>query len=261
MTDEDVRAALLVAGDDEGRPRGFAIEEVVARGRRRRRTPWVVAGVAAAAVVVAGAVVGPQLAGTRGGGGGAAQCPSAILHDDVRYVGHGDLMWTPATTGRTEEARRPRCDDGGGVEPRTSVVIQELADLPLSRGFLAGGSLYLREDAPFPERIRFWFAPKSCGADAPTELRGRWTGVTSSKQARFDGDIRAPLRIDFVIESASPGGPEYVGWQVRIRDTGSARPALTPQDVKDALWDDAALTVLVHCEGDRWVADGFRVQR
>jgi hypothetical protein len=261
MTDEDIRAALLVAGDDEGRPRGFAIDEVVARGRRRRRTPWVVAGAAAAALVVAGAA-GPQLLGNGDeGGGGAAQCAAVIDFDGARYVGHGDLMSEPATTGRSEEGRSPRCDDGGGAVPASTVVVEELADLPMARGFLSDGQVYLREGEPFPERIRPWFKPKSCGVDAPTELRGRWTGVMSSKKVRFDGDIRAPLLIDLRIDPDSPGAGEYAGWQIRIHDTGSADPSLTKADVEDALWSDAPLTVRVHCEGERWVADGFRVER
>jgi hypothetical protein len=46
-----------------------------------------------------------------------------------------------------------------------------------------------------------------------------------------------------------------------VRDDGSAVPALTPDDVKAALWDDAPLEVRVHCDGKVFMAESFRVLR
>jgi len=261
MTDEDIRAALLVAGDDEGRPRGFAIDEVVARGRRRRRTPWVVAGAAAATVVAAWAVVGPQPAGEDGPDGDAG-CAAVVELDGVEYVGHGELMWSsPPTTGRAEEALQPACDDGNGRSPERTVEAEELAALPLARGFLSDGQIYLRVGAPFPEKIRHWFARRGCGPDAPAVVHGGWIAVWAKEKPRFDGDIQAPLWLDLKIDPDSPGAGEYAGWQIRIHDTGAADPGLTKADVEDALWSPGTLEVRLHCVGRRWVADGFRVQR
>lgn len=260
MTDEDIRAALLTAGDDEGRPRGFKLEQVAARGRRRRRTPWVVVG--AAAVVVAGAVVGPHLAGNGGSGGGDAGCAGYVELDGRRYHGHGELMWSsPPTTGRTEEATRLGCDDGNGRVEDEPVVARELVDLPIERAFLVGESIMLREGAPFPERIRHWFTRRACGPDAPAIVHGSWIAVMAEQEPRFDGDIRAPLGLDLKIHPDSPGAGEYAGWQIRVHDTGAADPSLTQADVEDALWSPGTLEVRLHCEGRRWVADGFRVQR
>ena len=88
---------------------------------------------------------------------------------------------------------------------------------------------------------------------------GRWYGVTSNREVRFDGDIRPPLRIDFGVESTDPETDRYDGWEIRIRDTGAADPGLTPDDVKRALWSDALLEVKVHCVGKDFTAEAFRV--
>lgn len=188
------------------------------------------------------------------GHGVDAACADIVTYDGQTYWGHGDLARTPATTGRTDEGVREGCDDGNGAEPDHRVRVEELADLPLERGFLVNGQVYVNHDLPFPEAIRHWFASPACSGDAPLELTGRWVGVTSSNKPRFDGDLRPPYRATMWVEE----GPErYVGTRIAVRADQGTSPQLGPEDVKRALWHNGRLTARVHCEGGRFLADGL----
>lgn len=259
--DDDIIEALREAGDDAGAARGFAMADVLARGRRRQRRKRQAVGIAGAAAVAVVAGVGWTALSSTSGDTGDTQCAAMVVFDGQRYYGHGDLMRIPATTGRTDVGRRSSCDDGHGSDPTRDVEVEEIDGIPLSQAFLADGTFYIRDGADFPKLARPWFRPQTCDPDGPTELTGRWLGVTTQIEPQFDGDLRPPYRIDFRIGQTQPDHPAYAGWRVVIRVTGAADPALTPQDVADALWDDAPLNVRVHCEGRRFVADGFRVER
>ena len=261
---DDIIEALREAGDDAGAARGFAMDDVLAKGRRRQRTKRLAVGIAGAASVAVVAGVGWTSLSNTTGGTGANACAAVVVLDGQSYSGHGDLMRIPATTGRTDVGRRPSCDDSGGQQPEDPAVdveVEEIKGIPISQAFLVGDSFYIRDGADLPELARPWFRPQTCDPDGPTGLTGRWLGVTTQIEPRFDGDLRPPYRIDFRIDETQPDHPAYAGWRVVIRVPGVADPALTPQDVEDALWDGAPLTVRVHCEGKRFVADGFRVER
>ena len=131
--------------------------------------------------------------------------------------------------------------------------------MPMSQAVLTDEGLYVADDAKLTEAMRAWFRSPTCDHVGTVTMVGRWYGVTSSKEVRFDGDIRPPLRITFRVESTDPQTDRYDGWEIRIRDTGAADPALTTSDVKRALWSDALLEVKVRCAGKAFTAEAFRV--
>ncbi len=86
--------------------------------------------------------------------------------------------------------------------------------------------------------------PTRCGTAGTFELTGDWLGVTGSKQARFDGDIRLPYRLEVQVRS---GPARYVGTTLMVRATEATDPALTPADVKASLWQRGQVTASVQC--------------
>jgi hypothetical protein len=190
---------------------------------------------------------------------GSASCAAVIEYDGHTYWGHGELTRVPETTGRTETGVRPGCNDHGSdgemaEEPDEQVTIEELADLPLREGFLANGSFYKREPGELPAVAAAWFEPVSCAADAPLVLTGRWIGVTSKHEPRFDGDLRAPYRLEVWVSD----GPEtYVDSRIFVRADAHTDPQLGPEDVKGSLWAGGNVTAEVHCEEGLFVADGL----
>jgi hypothetical protein len=182
-------------------------------------------------------------------------CVAAVEIDGERYVGHGDLERTPETTGRTEPATRPGCDDGGGAEPDQRVQAEELVGIPMSEGVLVDGSFYVRDDGTFPEEARAWFEPVTCQEEAAFEVSGPWEGARSEHRARFDGDLRPPYRLTMWV---SQGPREYVGSRITVLADERTDPQLGPEDVKQTLWEGGDVVATVHCEGDRFVADGLR---
>jgi len=152
-----------------------------------------------------------------------AACPDIVAYDGQTYWGHGDLARLPATTGRTDDGVRDGCDDGNGAEPDRRVRVEELADLPLERAFIANGQVYVRRDLPFPESIREWFVSPACTGEAPTELTGRWVGVISPHKPRFDGDLRPPYRATMWVED----GPD---------STSAPRSPSTPTGTRVRSW-------------------------
>ncbi len=261
LTDE-----LRFASDDSHRPQTLDLVAVTARGRSRKRLRRLaMLGSAAAVVVVAVASVG-LLRTTLAPGGSStndpdASCAAVIDLDGHRYFGHGDLLTTPRTTERTATAVRPGCDDGNGAVGPEHVTARELVGVAMTTAVLVDGVLYLEEGAELTAEMRAWFRYPTCSHEGSVTLVGRWIGVTSDKPVRFDGDVRAPLRIEYAVERSTPDVPAYDGWRIHVRDDGSARPALTPDDVKAALWDDAPLEVRVHCDGKAFMAESFRVLR
>jgi len=255
----DLKQELRIAGDDSGADRAFSLDAVVARGRRRRRARRA-AVLGAVGVVVAGAVAGGSIL-PRPGAGNDADCASRIVFEGRTYTGHGELMTIPPTTGKTGWGVMPACDDGQGDSSSDKVSVKELVGVPTSAGLLADGTFYLADGASLTDQMRAWFRSPTCHHEGSVTMVGRWWGVTTQEDVRFDGDVRPPLRIDFWVETTDPVRAEYDGWRIRIRDTGAAEPALTPDDVEDALWDDAPLEVRVHCDGRDFVAEAFRVLR
>jgi len=257
----NVTEELRIASDDRGRPQELDLEAITARGRSRRRLRrMAVLGSAAAMVVVALVSVGLVRSGLSSGHT-EADCAAEVLLDGQRYTGYGELLTTPPTTSRTAVGVRPGCDDTGGreVDDSERVTVHELKGIPMTTAILVNGQLYVANDAELTPEMRAWFRAPGCSHEGSVTLVGRWLGVTSDKPVRFDGDVRAPLRIELAVERSSPDIPAYDGWRIHVSDDGSAVPALRPADVKAALWDDALLEVRVHCEGRAFMAEGFRV--
>jgi hypothetical protein len=188
------------------------------------------------------------------GSGGEASCADLVRYDGHRYHGHGELQRTPATSGPAGTATRLGCDDGNGASPEEDIEVVELRDVPLDRGFLSHGQLYVREDLGFPEAARPWFEETTCDENEPFELTGQWLGVESSREVRFDGDIRPPYRVTVWV---SEGPTAYVDTLVTVHGTARTEPQLRPEDVKRSLWEGGDVVAQVHCEGNRFVADGL----
>jgi hypothetical protein len=186
---------------------------------------------------------------------GDAVCATVADHDGRRYHGHGDLTRTPETTGRTVEVLLPGCDDGNGAAEDRTAEAEELTGVPLARAFLVDGQVYVRGDAPLPDEVQAWFLPARCATAGPFEISGPWVGVRSRHEPRFDGDLRAPYRVEMWVEA---GPEEYVGTRVTVRADEETTPGLGPRDVERSLWEGGDVVAQVRCEDGRFVADGLR---
>jgi hypothetical protein len=54
------------------------------------------------------------------------------------------------------------------------------------------------------------------------------------------------------------GPREYVGSRITVHADERTDPQLGPEDVKQTLWEGGDVVATVHCEADRFVADGLR---
>ena len=173
-------------------------------------------------------------------------CAAVVEYAGHRYQAHGELLRAPATTGRVESATEPSCDDGNGEAGGGSVQVEELAAMPMSRAVLVRGSLYVRSDLPFPEAARGWFRAPACTSPGEVRLAGVWLAVGGAQEPRFDGDLRAPYRVQVRV---AEGPEEYRGTAVWIRADERTSPTLEPEDVRTSLWEGGGLVARVRCEG------------
>jgi hypothetical protein len=187
-------------------------------------------------------------------GTSAASCADLVRYDGHRYAGHGDLQRMPVTDGSGGTATSLPCDDGTGAAPASEMPVQRLRDIPLDRGFLSHGQLYVREGRDVPEAARAWLRTVLCEDVGAFEITGRWLGVESAQEARLDGDLRPPYRITAWVTA---GRERYVDTRVVVHATSDTRPQLGPDDVRRSLWEGGHVTAQVHCDGARFVADGL----
>lgn len=206
-------------------------------------------GLATAAALLTACSSGGGVAGF-----GDPGCAAIVEYDGHRYWGHGELVRTPATTGRTETGVLPGCDDGNGEAVPEEVTVEELEDLPLDEALLVNGSLYVRGRGTVPAAARVWFEAPTCDEPGAFELTGAWVGVQSRRKARFDGDIRPPYRISMWVDR---GPASYVGTRVTVRAEERTDPHLGPKDIKQSLWKGGDVTARVHCQDGRFVADAL----
>ncbi len=174
-------------------------------------------------------------------------CAAELEYADHHYVGHGDLLRDPATTGRVESGTAT----GADCDLSREIEVAELAGVSMERAVLAEGTVYVRADRPFPEAARVWFSPVRCTSDGELELSGDWLGVQSPNAAAFDGDLRPPFRVEVHV---TEGPADYRGARVTIRATEATDPTLGPSDVQDSLHEGGGLTAVVRCAGGGFVA-------
>lgn len=293
MTERDLRRLLDDAADDGAR-KPVTVGDVAMRDRRERvrRRRGIASVVAIAAASLVGVVVvtstsadpmpdgiaispptlpmpttptTPQVTteprSPRSGSVSSASCVALVVVNGVGYQGYRNPERQPALSGRSLPAIEPGCNDTNQADnPDNEVEVQEIEGIATSTAVWFAGSLFVRRGAELPEFTDEWFRPLACSADGPTDLVGTWNGVTSKKEVRFDGDIRAPLTIEFVIEQTTPRDGDYEGYAISIADDGGADPALDKRAVEEALQSSRAdLRVTVHCEGDDFVAESFEL--
>ena len=173
-----------------------------------------------------------------------ASCAAVLDYQGHRYLGHGDLLRDPPTTGRLETGSVPGCDDGGGAESARTVRVAELAGIPTRHAVLVEDVLYIRTGRALPIRARKWFVAPVCQTRGRFRLRGDWISVQGPREVRFDGDIRPPYRLGVHVAR----GPEkYLGATIQIHATRSTRPTLGPRDVKSSLWKGGDIVAVVRC--------------
>ena len=174
-------------------------------------------------------------------------CSAELEYADRHYVGHGDLVRDPVTTGRVETGAAT----GDDCDLSRQVEVAELADVSMNRAVLAEGTVYVRADRPFTEAARVWFEPVRCDSTRAFQVSGEWLGVRSRYEAGSDGDLRAPFSVEVhVLEG--PG--DYVGSRVRVRATEETDPTLGRDDVRDSLWEGGDVAAVVHCADGAFVA-------
>jgi hypothetical protein len=200
-----------------------------------------------AVTVVAGPMLLAGLSACSSGHDGSASCAAVIVYDGHTYLGNGGVKRDPEVTGRSMPAVLPSCDDTGGqseADKDESVRVVELADVAASTAVFFQGAIYVRDGRDLPKQTQRWFRAPQCGTDGTFELTGDWLGVTGPKQARFDGDIRLPYRLEVHVTS---GPTRFVGTTILVRATEATDPALTSADVKASLWQGGQVTASVQC--------------
>ncbi|MDE0777360.1 MAG: hypothetical protein OSB43_13885 [Nocardioides sp.] len=281
MTDMDLRRLLDETADDTTRT-SIRASAIIALGRRtarrRRLLAGVVAGGGVAAALTLVAVLGlpagapadsevaseptpSDAASTRATptlSGPATSCDLRLQLDGTTYVATRRPERTPAVTGQRLPVVVPACSEAPGApQSGTTDQARPIVGVPIDTAVWLDGHLYVAEGARLPALADALFVPLTCRADGPRVLTGRWLGVTTRRPARFDGDLRAPLTVELMIGETRPRSAAYEGYTIRIRDDGGADPALTPEAAELALGGRSLLEVSVHCEGERFVADGF----
>ena len=299
MTERDLRRLLDDAADD-GATTPVTVRDLAIRDRRermRRRRGFAVVSVAAGSLAVVGLVVlttgaDPTPGGlaisppvttsatsisptspfttqvttqpapsSTSGSVSSASCVGLVVVDGVGFEGYRTPERPPTLSGRSLPAIEPACNDTNQADGRErEIEVEEIEGISTGSAVWFEGSLFVRRGADLPESTDKWFRRLACSGDGPTDLVGNWIGVTSKKKVRFDGDIRTPLTIDFVIQETTPRSGDYVGYTIRIADDGGADPALDKHAVEEALQSSRAdLRVDVHCDGDDFVADSFEL--
>ena len=220
---------------------------------RRRHRPVVLA---AAGLVVAGAVAVTALAvlDDPPGGGGAA-CAFVVRWEGRTWTGIGSDR-TPVTGEVLGEGVVPRCDDGNGASEQRQVEVRRIRGVDPAQAVVVNGAILLPDDAEgLPRGLEDAQRPVVCRLAGTVELVGRWTGVVSSREARFDGDVRAPYRIDFVTED--PRVTEgYARVRLEARGTVRSRP-LRAEQVQALLGGESEDLLTTHCRGERFVVDAL----
>jgi hypothetical protein len=218
----------------------------------RRRWPLVLA---AAVVLVAG---GAAYAVLRDGppGGDEASCPYVVKFDGLTWSTIGSEK-SPVTEGTLGEGVVPRCDDGNGVSEERTVQVDRIQGVDPTRAVAVNGEILLPVDGEgLPPGLLDAQRAVRCTLDGKVELLGQWTGVVSRREARFDGDVRPPYRIDF--ETSDPRVTDgYARVLIQAQGTTESRP-LKPQQVEALLGSDADDLLTAHCAGPRFVVDRLR---
>jgi hypothetical protein len=151
----------------------------------------------------------------------------------------------------------PGCDDmGKGPGPDEDVEVRAIEGVDPGEAVLSGGRVLVPADDPrLPASLRGAAAPVRCELPGTFELEGRWTGVTSRLQPRYDGDVRPPYVIDFVTTDQRVTGG-YADALLHARGTADSRP-LGPAEVKRMLWHDGRETLTAHCADGRFVVESI----
>ena len=216
------------------------------------------------------ALAGPLLvsacavAGSPGGAGGsdaAASCAAVLEYDGRTYTGYGDLKYVPATSGVTGTGTMPRCDDQPESQDDVGaekLTVAELRDIGPDRAVLTNGGVFLADGKAFPEQIRAWFSAPDCDLAGSFGVHGDWLTVDTHAEPRFDGDLRAPYRVTVAVLSTDPRAERYAGWTIDVTVTGQTAPSLGPDDVTSSLWEGGTISVRVHCDDTRFVAEQAR---
>jgi hypothetical protein len=247
---EDLLRSGLRAAADEGP--AFVAPDLseVSPERRRRRWP---ALLAAASAVVAGGAAWTVL--QQSGGSGDASCAFVLDYDGRRWSPVGSDR-TPVAGGLLGEGVLLGCDDGNGASPDETVEVRRVRGVDPTEAISVDGELLLPQGATgLPEALRDASEPVRCDLEGPVELAGRWEGIRSPAEPRFDGDVRLPYSIDFRTsdERVTDG---YASVLLQARATAQTA-RVSPEDVKALLWEPAPSVLTTHCEDGRFVMDAI----
>lgn len=200
-----------------------------------------------AVTLVTGSMSLAGLSGCRSGNTFADKCVSVIRYDGHTYIGQGELKRDPEVTGRSMPAVMPGCHDSGVQsedEKDEAVRVKELAGVAPGTAVLWVGSIFIRDGRLLPKKTERWFHAPPCDTAGTFAVTGDWLGSTGPNQARFDGDIRPPYRLEVHVTS---GPSQYAGATIMVRATKATDPALGPADVKGSLWQGGQVSASVRC--------------
>jgi hypothetical protein len=194
---------------------------------------------------------------------GEFECILSMSYDGADYSSapKGPPDRSPMLTGRTATAVLPACDDGAGEgHGPENVQVDQIEDVPLDTAFWWQGTIMLRRGARLPVSLEALYGPPVCRFPGQVEVTGKWLGVTTSKEVRFDGDLRTPLRIELYVEETDDPTAGLERYTIRVRDDGSARPALDKTMAETALWSSRAeLQVTLVCDDGQYQAASFSI--
>ncbi len=253
MTDrleERLRADLRTAAD-EG-PAFVAPDLAGPLTGPRRRWPLVAA---AAVVLVVGGAAWTVLRDGPPVGGGDASCAYVVTYDGRSWSTIGSDR-SPRTGEVLGDGVVPRCDDGNGVSEQRTVAVRRIRGVDPAEAVAVDGEILVPVGVTgLPDELADAQDPVRCALPGTARLVGQWVGVVSSREARVDGDVRPPYRIDFQTSDARVT-EGYARVLIQARGTSDSR-RLTPEQVTALLDEDADDLLTTHCERGRFVVDSL----
>lgn len=219
----------------------------------------VVLGAAGIATVIAVAVVGwSKAVGDPDGesGGGEASCPAKLIFEGREYWGHGSPLRSPVPAGRLGVATRPDCQS---FRSGNGVVVSRLSGVDPALVVISSGGVWIADDFPdaeLPAEVRDLERPVRCEGQGSTTIAGKWISLVYVDPTTENTSLEPPYTAT-VDADAGPGLPldRYLSVRVAVRVTSSTQGHDDHSLVVQALQHGERVDVLVHCDGNRFVAD------
>ena len=258
--ENDLRRHLQGAAEDAPRFTGLRADPprvTAGPDRSRRRLAPVLVGVAAA-VVLAGVVVVSVVgrdSGRDSEPGSEAACAAVVDYDGLRYVAAGEVLRSPRPGPVLGEGTVPGCRDGNGAVASRTVEARAVPGVPAGVAVITDDGVFVAEGVTsWPRPLDDLRRPLACDG-AVTSVTGTWIsmdGPMPSSDGRLD-----PPYVAVVVADEGAGLPldRYLSVTLSVRVTDRTTGATDAALVRRGLQGGEAVTFVVGCDGEAYVAD------